>query len=192
MKHFASQEDIVTMIHTYLQILQQYNIDLNLSYLRELSSSPMEEYSKLMFPCFPVLFPQTHGTYYKDSTLLMSTSSFNPSALPTSPAIPPHLVLLSSAAPTLLTPALAGGWLICAPGNLVLLLFFPPKSKENPRKLVLPLSYSKANKHPTPPANPNQASPKDPHLHLQVAATCGIRCWELRCSLFLLSTALAT
>lgn len=70
--------------------------------------------------------------------------------------------------------------------------FFPPKSEENPRKLVLPLSYSKANKHPTPPANPNQASPKDPLLHLQVAATCGIRCWELCCSLFLLSTALAT
>lgn len=47
MKHFARQEDIVMMAHTYLQILQQDNIDLNLSYLMEMSSSSMEDYGNV-------------------------------------------------------------------------------------------------------------------------------------------------
>lgn len=158
------------MIHMYLQILQQCNIDLNLSYLREIWKT------LLTFPCSPVLFPQTRSTRYIDSTLLllMSTSSFNPCALPTSPAIPPHLVLLSSLAPTPLTPALISRWLICAPGNLVLLLFFSPKASKTPANLSSVLLTQKQTKNPTPPTKPNQASPKHPLLHLQVAATCGM------------------
>jgi len=52
--------------------------------------------------------------------------------------------------------------------------FFPSKSKQNYRKVVLSLSYSKANKDPTPPTKPNQASPRHHLLHLQVAATCSM------------------
>lgn len=175
MKHFASQEDTVTMIHTYLQILQQYNIDLNLSYLREMPSSPMEDYSNLLSH-FHAPLCYFHHTHYTESTLflLMSTSSFNPSALPTSPAVPPHLVLLSSLAPTPLTPALADRWWSVLQKTMSSCFFFSSKSKQNPRKLVLPLSYSKANKTPTPPTKSNHASSKHPLLHLKVAATCGM------------------
>lgn len=140
-----------------------------------MSSSPMEDYSNLTFPCFPVLFPQTHGTYYIDSTLLMSTSSFNPSALPTSPAIPPHLVLLSSAAPALLTPALAGGWLSCAPGNLVL-LFFPPQKQGKPQKTCPPsfllkskqTSNSSSKPQPSLPQRPSSSPARSSYLRHQV------------------------
>lgn len=125
------------MIYTYLQILQQYNIDLNLCYLREMSLSFLEDESNLTFPCSLVLFPWTHSIYYIDSTLLflVSASSFNPPALPASRALPSHLVLLSFLASAPLTPALAGRWLICAPGNLCPPAFFTCKASKTPENL---------------------------------------------------------
>lgn len=123
----------------------------------------------------------------------MSTSSFNTSALSTSPAVPPHLVLLSSLALALLTPALAGRWLICAPGNLVLLLFFSPKASKTPENLSsLFLTQKQTKTHllqqnPTkPPPNTLSSSPAG-SSHLWHA-----RCWVLHYSLFLLVIALAT
>lgn len=198
MKHFASQEDTVMMIHMYLQILQQYNIDLNLSRLREVSSSPVEDHINV-FSHFRVLlcyFPQTHKTKYIDSTLLllMSTFSLNPSALQVLPFLSTQgrTILLSSQAPALFPPALLGRWLISGPGNLVLLPFFPLKKKANPRKCVLPLSFSNTNKNSAPPTEPNQASPKHLLLHPQVAATCGTSGAENYIALLLLVTAFVT
>lgn len=147
------------MIHMYLQILQQYNIDLNLLYLRE-TSSFLEDESNLTFPRSLVLFPWTHSIYHTDSTLffLTSASSFNPPALPASPALPSHLVLLSFLAPVPLTPALAGRWLICATGNLCPPAFFTCKASKTPENL----SYLFLTQKRTKPQVLQQKSTKPP------------------------------
>lgn len=66
-------------------------------------------------------------------------------------SVPPHLFLQFSLSPAPLIPALAGRWLICAPGNLVLSLI----EKQTKPQLL--------QQNPT----------KHPLLHLQVVATCG-------------------
>ena len=147
-----------------------------------------------MFPCSPALLPLTLSTYYIDFTLLllMSTSSLNPPALPTSPAVPPRLVLLSCLAPAPLTPALVGRWLIYAPGNRVLLLFSLQKQAKLQKSC--PLSFLLKSKQRSNSSNKTQPSlPQTPSSspagssHLQ-----HVRCSALCRFLFLIFTALAT
>lgn len=133
-----------------------------------------------------MLFPWTHSIYYIDSTLLflVSASSFNPPALPASRALPSHLVLLSFLASAPLTPALAGRWLICAPGNLCPPAFFTCKASKTPENL----SYLFLTQEQTKAQLLQQKSSKSPSNALSF--TCrqqpAVRCWVLGCSLLLL------
>lgn len=160
MKHFASQEDIVTMIYMYLQILQQYDIDLNLLCLRQMYSSPMEDHI-FMFPC--AISTDSPDKVHRLHLPPTHVNLFLQSICTRGPATPLHLgkdslTLLSSSCT----------FSACTTSQMADLrarepcpsAFFPPKSKQNPRKCVLPLSYSNTNKKSAPPTEPIQASPK--------------------------------
>lgn len=159
MKHFASQEDTVMMIHMYLQILQQYNIDLNLSCLRQISSSPMEDRSNV-FSHFHVPLCHFHrltrqNTQHRLHLAPTHVNLFFQSICTTSPAIPLHLgkdilTVLSSSCnfSTCTTWQMSDLWARKPCPSA----FFPPKNKQTPESVSSPfltLTYTKTQLLPS-------------------------------------------
>lgn len=142
------------MIHMYLQTLQQYNIDLNLSYLREMSSSPMEAYLwSNLFSHFHVPLCYFHRLAVHTMQTLPCSYSCQPICTLRKLSVAPHLFLQSSPSPALPIPALAlDGWSVLQ--ETLSFLFLTEKQ----------------TKHQPFQQNPR----KHPLLHLQVVATCGM------------------